>query len=42
MRFLVASMDSGRTFAPDGEEFENMQILGFIDADSIIEARQNY
>ena len=42
MRFLVASMDSGRTFAPDGEEFENMQILGFIDAESIIEARHKF
>ena len=42
MRFLVASMDSGRTFAPDGEEFENMQILGFVDANSIIEARKKF
>ena len=42
MRFLVASMDSGRTFAPDGKEFENMQILGFVDANSIIEARQKF
>ena len=42
MKFLVASMDSGRTFAPDGEEFENMQVLGFVEASNIIEARHKF
>lgn len=42
MEFLVASLDAGETFAPDGKRFENMQILGFVTADSILDARKKF
>ena len=42
MRFLVASLDSGLTLAPDGEEFENMQIIAFVEAINICEARRKF
>ncbi len=42
MRFLLTSLDGGITYAPDGTEFENMQILDFIEADNVIEARRKF
>ncbi len=41
MQYHVVSLD-GTTFAPDGTEFNNMQILGCVEADNIVEARKKF
>ena len=42
MEYHVVSMDSGATYAPDGTEFNNMQILGCVEAGNVIEARKKF
>lgn len=42
MEYHVVSLDSGATYAPDGTEFNNMQILGRVEAENIVEARKKF